>query len=120
MRTEIQSLRAAIAANVHASRAINVEIHAFHGPDRDLARRRKRSLGERTRSLLLALAFLRDVPYGRVESPHTTHRPDLHAVAGAALGPDGDRTAALTAIRAWVAAPVTQAPGAAAAAAEAA
>jgi len=115
MRPEIQSLRAAIAANVHASRAINVEIHASHGPDRDLARRRKRILGDRTRSLLPALAF----PYGRVESPHTTHPPDLHAVAGASLGPDGDRAAALAAVRAWVAAPApaTKAPSAAAEAA---
>lgn len=92
------SVRAAIAANVLQSRAISKEILATSGPDRHAARERKRRLGRDTRVLLLALAFLRGVPYARVESPRTASRPDPHDVAGAAGG-----AVTAEAARAWLA-----------------
>lgn len=108
----IETLRASIAANVGESLALNRRIHATKGPDRADARHDKRSLGARTRALLLAYALLRDVPYLRVESARTRERPNAFSVARA-VDPAGGREA-YERVAAWIAAPApTRAPDAA-------
>lgn len=107
MNTLVPSVRSAIADNVTASRAIAREVQALRGPERDAARRRKRSLGAHTRVLLLALAFLREVAYRRVER-RTNSVPDAHAIASAAGAPPG--ASRLPEVRAWLAVPAADAP----------
>lgn len=84
----IRGLRAAVASNVSASRALAREAAALGGPEHGQARAnihlRRRRLGAATRTLLLALAFLRGAPYRKVESPRTSSKPDEHGVAAAA------------------------------------
>lgn len=113
----VDSLRAAIAANVSASRRFRATIAAASGAERDGAWRAKRSLGAATRSLLLALALRRGVPYARVESPRTSRAPSpLHIAL--ALEPDdaAARAARYGEALAWLGAPRADEPAGRAAA----
>jgi hypothetical protein len=62
-----QEIQQSIQSNERLSREIRDRIHTSKGLDRYAAWVDKRALGTTTRTLLLALALLRDTPYLRVE-----------------------------------------------------
>lgn len=68
----IIELRLAIAANVAASQKIRTQIHNSKGVERHKAWNKKRALGQETRALLLALAFLRRRSFDALEGSART------------------------------------------------
>lgn len=81
MNTSIEAIRSAIATSVAQSYDIRRQINATSGKERDSNWRAKRSHGTDTRYLLLALAYLRGMPYSRVERPRKGNEPSAHWVA---------------------------------------
>ena len=67
MSRKYESIRRIIIERQAASRRLNEAIHHTKGLERHALRLEKRSHGEATRSILLAYAMLRGVPYERVE-----------------------------------------------------
>lgn len=98
----IPSVRDSIKLNVTQSLAIVARIRSTKGRERYNAWAFKRDIGQGTRYLLLALAFLRKRSYKQAE-PHTRTAIDAHKLA-AVLGAPGLHTE----VTAWLDAPAEQ------------
>lgn len=75
-----EELKSRVLALALEGRAIGTRIRAAAGRERDRLWNEKRAVGRRARCVLLAYAYVREVPYARVE-PRTAIPLSHHALA---------------------------------------